>query len=205
MANSKALAVIFLLWAAFILQIAFAFANIDLIQFGLIPRNPIGALGIFTCVFLHRNLIHLISNSIFLFVILTALFSNYSDEHVTIVIFKTIVFSGMLVWIMGRGGDSVHIGASGLAYGLATYTIVSSIRYKKTNLIIFSIIGLALGGQTLLTGMLTIGTPVSWEFHMMGAVAGIMIAAFEEKDTPLMSTKGDPNDQTRPHCFPSER
>lgn len=204
MALSKAITMVSILWITFALQLFFFDMGVDLTAFGLAPRDPVGAIGIITCVFLHGNLLHLVGNSLSLLIVLTALCTAYHDRHLFLAIGKIILLSGLLVWIMGRGGRAIHIGASGLFYGLIAYAFVSSIRYRKTDLFLISSLILLVSGQTLLEGVLTIGTIVSWEFHLMGAISGIMLAIFEDPYTPLSTEKGDSDDQAGPHSIPSE-
>ena len=82
--------------------------------------------------------------------------------------------SGLGTWLIGRG-NSVHIGASSLIYGLVAYLIASGLKLKslRTVLVAF-LVFLAYGGAVY--GILPRNEQISWEGHLCGAIAGVLVA-----------------------------
>jgi len=173
----------FLFWI-FILDgiISFFFGmESSLAKFGLAPRSAMGLLGIITMPFLHANILHLLCNSISLWIMLIVLYLEFDDKfHMPDVMFKIIITSGILIWFFARGGGAIHIGASALVYGLTTYTFLAGFYHKNATLIAFSIALLFFNGPGLLLGVLPIDAVVSWEGHLFGAIAGLIVASSEQ-------------------------
>ena len=124
--------------------------------------------------FLHGNLGHIISNTIPLCILLFLLAG--SQERSTRVIGALIICGGSLLWLTGRS-EATHVGASGLIYGLITFLIVVGIRERRfLSLAVSALTGFLFGG-TLFSGILpTVGESVSWDGHLTGALAGVIIA-----------------------------
>jgi len=102
------------------------------------------------------------------------------------VIFKITVVSGILLWLFGRG-NSIHIGASALSYGLILYACLAGIIHRRLSLIAFGLMAVFWSGGSLIMGILPVDPKVSWEGHLMGAIAGIIIASserFQKKEEP---------------------
>lgn len=150
---------------------------IDLCQFGIVPRNLIGLLGLIFAPFLHANYYHLISNTFPVFVLLLILFSFYRKEA-WIVIFESVFIGGGLVWLFGRSAS--HVGISSLIYSLAAFLSVAGI-YKKDMKSLFVSIGVLIVYGGLIWGIFPGRYWISWEGHLFGALAGGMVAYFQFK------------------------
>ena len=160
---------------------------VDLNQFGMVPRTLQGLLGIITMPFLHAGWGHLIGNTIPLCILLFILIGSRSDYWE--VLASIVVFGGLLLWCFGRSAE--HIGASGLVYGLVAFLIASGIAERKVVPIFVSLVVGFLYGTTLLSGVLpTIGSHVSWDGHLFGAIAGALtaFAVFKFKDEDVART-----------------
>ncbi len=130
-------------------------------------------IGIVTMPFLHGGFGHLLSNTIPLSILLVVL--GLSRAHSWVIVAGIALLSGILLWLLGRYAD--HIGASGLVYGLALYLIVAGLLEKRIVSMLIAIGVLFLFGTTLIWGVLPIGNRgVSWDGHLMGAIAGGVIA-----------------------------
>ena len=81
--------------------------------------------------------------------------------------------TGVLVWLFGR--DSVHIGASGLVYGLVSYVFVAGLLRRDRRAIAASLMVVMLYGS-LAWGVLPIQPRMSWETHLAAAVIGVLMA-----------------------------
>ena len=107
---------IIFLWLIHLLKLTF---NLDLSQYGLMPRDTSRMIGILTSPFIHGNLQHIISNSVPLFV-LTAMiiifYKRVAYQSIILIYFLT----GLAVWLFARG-NVIHIGASGVVYGLLSF------------------------------------------------------------------------------------
>jgi membrane associated rhomboid family serine protease len=157
------------IWAVFFAS--WFFPSLD--QYGVVPRRTIGLVGIPAMPFLHLNLQHIISNTIPLFVLLVLLAGSRAESW-EVVVFITLV-GGLLLWLFGR--EAVHIGASGLISGLGAFLILSGFLERR---IIPLLIALLVGffyGSALLAGIIPrIGSQVSWDGHLCGAIAGGIVA-----------------------------
>jgi membrane associated rhomboid family serine protease len=76
------------------------------------------------------------------------------------------------------GRPAIHIGASGLICGLITFLIVSGFRERRiVPLLVAVCVGFLYGGA-LLSGIIPQRhSDVSWDGHLAGAVAGVVVAA----------------------------
>jgi membrane associated rhomboid family serine protease len=69
----------------------------------------------------------------------------------------------------------VHIGASGLVYGLVSYVFVAGLLRRDRRAIAASLLVALLYG-TLAWGVLPLQPGVSWEMHLAAAVIGVLLA-----------------------------
>lgn len=144
----------------------------DLCQLGIVPRSIRGLVGIILAPFLHANYFHLISNTIPTFVLLLALLSFYKKHALTVII-GSVLLGGVLVWIFGRTAS--HVGISGLIYSLAAFLIMAGIFKKDIKSLLISLLIIILYGG-LIWGILPGRFWISWEGHLFGALAGVIIA-----------------------------
>ena len=155
------------IWVVFLADLL-----LPLEQLGLIPRTVRGLPGIATLPFLHADLSHIVSNTIPLLVLLMLLAGSRSDSRVVVI--SIILVGGGLLWVFGRA--AIHIGASGLVFGLITFLLVSGVLERRWPALLAAFfVGLFYGG-TLFTGLLPFQRDVSWDGHLFGALAGIAVA-----------------------------
>lgn len=157
-----------LIWGVFLLD-----RLLPLERFGLIPRDWGGLMGIVTMPFLHSNFSHLLNNTVPLAILLTLLAGSRADSRVVVIL--VTVLGGLLLWLFGRG-YALHIGASGLVFGLAVFLIVSGLLEKRTVPLLVSVLVAFLYGGTLLAGILPWQRGVSWDGHLFGGIAGAAVA-----------------------------
>lgn len=156
------------IWAVFILD-----RFLPLENYGLVPRSVAHLPGIVTMPFLHNDLSHILSNSPPLLLLMTLLAGSKANSKV--IVFAIIILGGALLWFFGRG-HAIHIGASGLVFGLATFLIASGILEKRPIPLIISILVGLFYGSSILAGILPLQKGVSWDGHLSGAIAGAVIA-----------------------------
>lgn len=166
---SIALSIVFVIWLIKIIEVSF---DISFVSYGVLPRTFVGLRGIILYPFIHSNFEHLISNSFPILFLVTALFYFYPSSS-TRVLVLIYFFSGILLWLIGR--ESYHIGASGVVYGLITYTFFSGIiKWDRRSIVLSLIVTFLYGGFTW--GILPLDEKVSWEGHLSGALVGIVCA-----------------------------
>ena len=158
-----------LMWLFF--SVSFFF-NIDLGFLGILPRSYFGTIGIFTSPLVHGNLNHISSNSVpvlFLGTILYFFYPNIANR----IFLQCYFFTNILVWFFGR--TFLHIGASGLIYGLAFFLISIGFFEGKFRALIISISVLAVYGSLVYT-VFDFNQAISWESHVFGALVGVTSA-----------------------------
>lgn len=181
------------LWAIYFLDVALPGSWTS---WGVIPRTAGGLFGIVASPFLHGSFGHLLSNTMPLVVLLFLLQGSRSETWSTVA--EIALAGGALLWIFGRNGTPespiVHVGASGLIYGLIAFLIVAGIREKRIASMLVAFAVAILYGTTLLSGVLPTATGnISWDGHLTGAVAGAAIAYFTlDPNEPADTTEPPP-------------
>ena len=178
LAVKLALGFVVILWA---IQLLNAALDLELERFGVAPRELAGLVGIFVAPLVHGGFGHLIANSLPLLVVGTTMLHLYPDSA-SKVLPAVYLGPGIAVWLFARGG--VHIGASGLIYGLAAYVFVAGLIRHDRRAIAASLLVAFIYGS-LAWGVLPIQPGVSWETHLAAALIGIVLAiALRRLDIP---------------------
>lgn len=162
---------LFLMWLIFFLEFNF---SLDLSWFALLPRNPIGLIGIVTAPLLHGSLFHLMSNTLPLLVLGVALYFFYGVIGRSVFLYAYFLPS-VLVWLFGR--QIFHLGASGLIYAMAFFLFISGIVRREFKSLIIGILTAGIYGG-LVWGILPGNEAISWEYHMAGSLVGITLAIY---------------------------
>lgn len=168
---SFAITIVLVLWGVFVLS-----AILPLTKWGIIPRSPSGLIGILASPFLHANWQHLAANSSSIFILSIVLFM-FARERVILVMVLLVVFSGVGTWLIGRPG-SIHIGASGLIYGIMGYLMSVGFFQRKFKAMIISIFIFVFYGGAI-WGVLPSQPYISWEGHLSGFISGIILAKYK--------------------------
>ncbi len=165
------------MWAVKLIELQFEFSSI---KFGVFPQTLKGLRGILFSPFIHKDFTHLFNNSYPILILGGLLFSIY--KRIAFQIFIWLFFiSGFWLWIIGR--PSFHIGASGIVYALASFLFVSGIIRKNPSLAAISLLVTFLYGS-LIWGIIPTKEIVSWEAHLSGFVAGVLVAIFYRHEGP---------------------
>lgn len=166
------------MWFVKMIEVVF---HLDFSFLGVKPISLEGLPGIFLFHFIHGDWQHLFANTVPILVLGSALYYFYrpiANKILLILIFSV----GLLTWCMARGG--VHIGASGLVYGLAFFLMLSGFIRRDRKLIIISFVVVFLYGSLIwgLYPKYAIENNISWEGHLSGFVMGIILAIFYKNE-----------------------
>jgi membrane associated rhomboid family serine protease len=147
---------------------------LDLVQWGVRPRSIAGLVGIPLMPFLHGGLGHLLSNTVPLAILLALLAGSRANSWQ--VVLELILLGGGLLWLLGRS-NSVHVGASGLVYGLVAFFIVAGwLERRFVSLGIAIIVAFLYGGSLFWSVLPGLDHHTSWDGHLFGAIAGAAVA-----------------------------
>ena len=141
-------------------------------KYGVFPRSLEGILGIITSPFIHGDWKHVFNNSIPLLVLGTSLRYFYKDISKEVFLWSWLM-SGLWLWAIGR--PSFHIGASGIVYALASFLFFSGLIRNHTSLMAVSFVVVFLYGS-MVWGIFPIKEHISWEGHLSGGLAGIILS-----------------------------
>jgi membrane associated rhomboid family serine protease len=155
--------------------------GLDIQRYGLMPHQQSGLWGILYTPLLHGSWQHLIANTMPLLVVLTTtlfIYPNASIRVVPVIYFGTSV----VVWVFGR--PDIHIGISGVVYGLLSFVFVWGLLRRDMRSIAVSLLIWFLFSP-LLSGLVPTAGPVSWEMHLAGFLLGIVLAImYRDWDRP---------------------
>ena len=173
-----ALGFVALIWLIDIVNWALA---LELQRFGVRPRQFAGLPGILLAPLLHGGPVHLVANSLPLLVLGTGMLYLYPNSALT-VLPAVYLGPGIAVWLFA--GGSVHVGSSGLVYGLVSYVFVAGLIRLDRRAIAASLLVCFLYGS-MVWGVLPIRPGVSWETHLAAALIGVLMAiALRRLDIP---------------------
>lgn len=156
----------------------------NFIGYGLYPRTLHGLQGILFSPLIHVDTDHLIANSIPLLILGSITLFFYRSIAFQI-FFWVYLMTGIWVWAAAR--NYFHIGASGIIYGFETFLFFSGVFRKDTRLLGLSLFVVFLYGSTV-WGILPLKNGVSWESHLLGALAGLITAYHFRNEGPANRT-----------------
>jgi membrane associated rhomboid family serine protease len=139
---------------------------------GLIPRTFGGLTGVVAMPFLHGNFQHLMGNTIPLAITLLLLAGSRANSGAIVVLITVI--GGLGLWIFGR--SAIHIGASGLVFGLIAFHVFAGIFEKRFQSIAIAFVVGALYATTFIKGVIPMQEGVSWDGHLFGGIAGVLVS-----------------------------
>jgi len=180
---------VFLMWFVKAVELMF---DIDLTRMGIYPLSVNGLQGILFSPLIHEGFGHLFNNSLPVFFLGTFLFYFYSEIAVKVSLWLYFL-TGAAVWVTGR--EAWHIGASGLIYGLVSFLFFSGIIRKHFRLAGLSLLIVFLYGSMVWGLFPDVYRDVSWESHLLGFVAGIVLAVLYRKQGPQAPVYEWPEDE----------
>lgn len=164
-------AMIALMWGLEVVDVA---DGHSLDAYGIHPRSTAGLGEIVSAPFLHVGFGHLLSNTI-PFAVMGVAIALGGLARVAFVTVVVGVASGVGVWLIAPSNE-VHLGASGLVFGYATYLVSRGLLSRRLVELAVGVAVVAIWGIGLLQGLLP-QDRISWQAHLFGAIGGV-VAAF---------------------------
>lgn len=145
----------------------------DLDNYGIHPRDVGGLPEIVAAPFLHVGFGHLISNTV-PFLVMGAAIALGGIVRVALVTLVVTLVSGLGTWLVASS-NSVHLGASGVVFGYATYLVSRGLISRRLTELAVGALVVAIWGFGLLQGLLP-QERISWQAHLFGAIGGVIAA-----------------------------
>ena len=153
-------------------------------RWGILPRTLAGLVGIPLSPFLHGSFTHLILNTVPL-VTLGGFVAFYGTRIFLAVSLWIILLSGTAFWLLGR--SAYHVGASSVLFGYFGYLVARGLYERSVTAVLVALLTLGLYGS-IVWGVLPTRSYISWEGHLFGLLAGVLVARFttsHRQDTPV--------------------
>ena len=171
----------------------------DLHAFALEPQSLTGLVGVLTAPLLHGSAGHWLANAsalLFLGPLVGTVYPRASVRAIPLI----WIASGLGTWIIGQ--PSFHLGASGLTHGLGFLLFTLGVLRRDKAAIAAGLIAFFFFGGMLLT-VLPREAGISWEYHLCGAIAGI-VAAFLWRDADPVPPRRLYSWEEEPEAAPEE-
>jgi len=160
-----------LIWLIKIVEVTL---HLNFTFLGIFPLRIKGLIGIVTAPLVHSDFQHLAANSLPLLILGAGLFYFYRKIAGKVFLLIYLISN---IWIWFGARYAYHIGASGIIYGMASFLFFSGVIRKNVKLMAISLLVVFLYGS-MVWGLLPIQPHVSWESHLMGAIAGLVLAFY---------------------------
>lgn len=142
------------------------------LHLAVVPRRLDGLLGVFGMPFVHGSLGHLLANTVPL-LFFGAMLVGRGVRYFLVVTALVAVLGGIALWLFGR--QALHIGASGVVFGLFGFLVVRGLYERRLSSAAIAILVTVVYGG-MIFGVLPRGDQVSWEAHLFGLLAGCGVA-----------------------------
>jgi membrane associated rhomboid family serine protease len=153
-------------------------------RYGIEPRDVEGLDGVVAAPFLHVGFGHLLANTI-PFVTMGVVIALEGSRRLVLVTVIVGLISGFGTWLVASPG-TVHVGASGIVFGYATYLIARGVFNRSgTQLAVGAAVVLVWG--VALVGGLEPQRGISWQGHLFGAIGGVVAARAVARERPVES------------------
>lgn len=147
---------------------------------GIRPRTLSGLGGVIWSPFLHENWGHLAANTIPILVFGFLVMAGGLAQFVSVTVLVWLV-SGLGVWATA-GGNTVTIGASGIAFGWLAFLLVRGLFNRSFGQIVLALVLLFYWGS-ILWGLIPGQPDISWQGHVFGAIGGVLAAFLATRAT----------------------
>jgi membrane associated rhomboid family serine protease len=156
-------------------------------HWGIKPHHLDGLIGVVTAPFLHVSFQHLISNTV-PFLVMGGAIALHGAARVATVTAIVALVAGLGTWLIGPS-NSVHIGASGVVFGYATYLISRGAFNRSVLELGMGLVVAVIWGSALLSGVLP-HEHISWQGHLSGGVGGVLAASLLARPRPRAKAVG---------------
>jgi len=163
-----------LLWA---IELVNSLLNHHLVSFGVLPRQFSGLPGVLYATWLHGSIIHLLLNTVPLFVMGLFMLSDGVDQYIKRTLMIALL-SGLIVWVIGR--FAYHVGASMIIFGFFGFLVFRALYQRTLSTVLVAILIVFLYGG-IIWGIFPQQAYISWEGHLAGLISGILTAKFTVK------------------------
>lgn len=164
-ALNLSMAAVIALTAVFLAQ-----GQFDVAPFSIHPQDPAALIGVLTAPLLHGSAGHLASNAISVLILGTLAGTVF--PRATLRALPVIwIGSGLGTWLIATQG--YHLGASGVTHGLGFLVFTLGLLRRDRPSMAAALIAFFFFGGMLLT-VLPHELGVSWEYHLAGAVMGVL-------------------------------
>jgi membrane associated rhomboid family serine protease len=145
------------------------------------PQDPSALLGILTAPLMHGSLGHLAANA-FAMLALGTLAGTVFPQATWRALPVIWIGSGLGTWLIATGG--AHIGASGVTHGLGFLVFGLGVLRRDRPAVAAAMIAFLFFGGMLIT-IFPNEVGVSWEYHLAGAVSGLLAALMFRRADPV--------------------
>jgi membrane associated rhomboid family serine protease len=163
-------AMLALMWGSELVDVI---PGVNLDRYGIEPRDADGLAGVAAAPFLHVGFGHLVANTV-PFVVMGAAIAAAGARRIVLVTAIVALVSGLGTWLVAPAG-TIHLGASGVVFGYATYLIVRGLFSRRPAQLAVGVLVVVLWGSALLAG-LGPQDGISWQGHLFGAIGGVLAA-----------------------------
>ncbi|MEA2456763.1 MAG: hypothetical protein QOI45_3025 [Thermoleophilaceae bacterium] len=163
-------ALVLIMWAVEVVDVAL---DHRLDRYGIAPRDVDGLDGIVAAPFLHVGFGHLLANTVPFAAMGTVIALEGARRLVLVTVIVALV-SGLGTWLVAAEG-TVHVGASGIVFGYATYLISRAAFNRSGSELAIGVVVLVIWGGALVGG-LEPQRGISWQGHLFGAIGGVVAA-----------------------------
>jgi len=164
------IALVALMWVLEVVDVAL---DHRLDQYGIEPRDPDGLDGVVAAPFLHVGFGHLLANTL-PFVVMGVVIAFEGPLRLVGVTAIVAIVSGLGTWLVAPE-NTIHLGASGVVFGYATYLIARGLFNRRAGELAIGVGVAVLWGGALLGG-LEPQRGISWQGHLFGALGGLLAA-----------------------------
>ena len=138
---------------------------------GIQPRTLASLPAIFVAPLLHDGFGHLLANTIPLLILgWLVMVRRTADFFWASAI--ALLASGLGIWLIG-GANSIHIGISGVIFGLLGFLLARGYYERSAVAIALAVVAFLFYGG-MLWGVLPVQTGVSWQGHLFGFLGGVL-------------------------------
>lgn len=159
-------------------------------SWGLSPMNIQQIYGVLLMPLVHAGQSHLWGNTIQLFLVLFLIYVHFKHLAHAIVALQWMG-AGLLLFFMGVKG-SLHVGSSGVVYGLFGFLITAGFLSGNRRLRILALMLIMYYGS-MVWGLFPWQEKVSWQGHLSGLITGLVAAFFLRNQYRIFTRDAKPD------------